>query len=265
MVLAATIVAEATGLAMVAVPVMAAANTFHATMTITAGGDRTTSNGVSGTARVRFSEQHASPGSCTTRADGTCSVTVPTGDHRVTQVSAPAGWFLSPELGISPDSHTTPVSARDYSSVIVSVPSSGTDVPASTSGTTTNPAARSGVWAVSRDNPGLPANCGLNVALLSDLSSSVRGHLRQLQDAAIGFVNALDGTPSSVALYTFGTHAPVNSTNNSNFPLTPLTTAANVSALTSKVRGYTIASNPAQYTNWDAGLWQIASGQGPPG
>ena len=111
----------------------------------------------------------------------------------------------------------------------------------------------------------IPPHCGLNVALLFDLSFSVQGHLRQVQDAGIGYVNALAGTPSSVALYTMGTHAPVNSTNNSNFPLTPVTTSANIAALTNKIRGYTVLTNPAQYTNLDQGLWQIASAEGPPG
>ena len=97
---------------------------------------------------------------------------------------------------------------------------------------------------MSRDNPVAPARCGLNVALLFDLSSSVDGNLRDLQNAGVGYVNTLAGTPSSVALYTMGTHAPVNSTNNSNFPLTPLTTTANVTALTNKIRGYNITNSP---------------------
>lgn len=156
------------------------------------------------------------------RGNGRCTLTVPPGDHRVTQVGAPAGWYLSPQLGISPNSYSTSVVARDYSSLNVDVHQSGTNVPASSSGTTTNPYARSGIWAVSRNNPPVPPGCGLSVALLFDLSASVDGHLREFQDAGIGFINALRGTPSSVALYPIGTHAPVNLTNNSNFPLTPL-------------------------------------------
>ena len=103
------------------------------------------------------------------------------------------------------------------------------------------------------------------MALLFDLSFSVGDNLREVKQAGIGYVDALAGTPSSVALYTMGTHAPVNSTNNSNFPLTPVTTPQNVAALTDKINGYTIGNRPPQYTNWDQGLWQIASAEGPLG
>jgi hypothetical protein len=266
-VLVAAVVAVVTGLGLAVVPALAltplTGGAEHVTMT--AGGDRTTSNAVAGTAGVAFREQHASPSKCTTSGNGKCTLSLYSGSHLFTQESAPNGWYLSRQLGISPNSYTTSVVARDYSSLNVNVPHSDIRVPSSTSGTTTNPNARSGVWAVSRNDPPLPPGCGLKVALLFDLSASVDGSLRELQNAGIGFVNALRGTPSSVALYTMGTRAPVNLTNNSNDPLTPLTTAANVNALTSKINGYTIASHPAQYTNWDAGLWQIASASGPIG
>ena len=266
-VLAVAVVTEVAGLGLAVLPAAAATRPGgDPDITITAGGDRTTGNSVSGTAGVRFTVPNANPNSCMTGANGTCAVGSPSGANRtVTQAGAPAGWFLSTQLGASPNSFTSAVVARDYSSVSTNVPPSGIDVPPSSSGTTTNPTARSGVWAVSRDNPVTPPHCGLNVALLFDLSFSVGGNLRQVQDAGIGYVNALAGTPSSVALYTLGTRAPVNSTNNSNFPLTPVTTAANVTALTNKIRGYTILNNPAQYTNWDAGMWQIASANGPLG
>ena len=266
---AAAVVAEAAGLGFAVLPALAVTPHHggggNPQITLTAGGDRATSNSVSGLGGVRFREQHASPPDCTTGSNGKCTLTVFAGDHLVHQESAPSGWYLSPQLGISPNSNSTSVVVKDYSSLTVHVPPPGVAVPPSTSGTTTNPYARSGGWAVSRNNPPLPPHCGLNVALLFDLSASVDGHLRELQDAGIGFVNSLQGTPTSVALYTMGTHAPVNLTNNSNFPLTPLTTQSNVSVLTSKIRGYTIVSNPAQYTNWDAGLWQIANASGQPG
>jgi len=267
LVLAVAVVTEVAGLGLAVLPALAAPSPpGDPVMTFTGGGDRTSDNAVAGTAGVQFREIHATPSTCTTQADGTCTLSPAFGGtHHPSQVGAPAGWFLSPQLGISPNSFTSDVTARDYSSVTAEVPLSGTDVPSSTSGSTTNPTARSGVWAVSRDNPAVPGNCGLNVALLFDLSFSVDGNLRDLQNAGVGFVNSLQGTPSSVALYTMGTHAPVNSTNNSNFPLTPLTTTANVDAVNSKIRGYTIMNNPAQYTNWDEGMWQIANAEGPPG
>ncbi len=270
LVLAVAVVTEVAGLGLAVLPALAAPapppGGGNPDITITAGGDRTSDNAVSGTAGVRFSVPNASPNDCTTASNGTCTVSSAAGSRRtITQESAPAGWFTSPELAISPNSSTSNVAPRDYSALTTNVPQSGVDVPASTSGTTTSPTARSGVWAVSRQEPVIPPHCGLNAALLFDLSFSVQGHLRQVQDAGIGYVNALAGTPSSVALFTMGTHAPVNSTNNSNFPLTPVTTSANVAALTNKIRHYTVLTNPAQYTNLDQGLWQIASAEGPPG
>jgi hypothetical protein len=266
-VLAVAVVAEVAGLGLAALPAVALTPVpNHAQqVTIVAGGDRTTSNAISGTAGVVFREQHANPSTCTTGGNGRCTLSVYPGDHRVTQETAPSGWYLSRELGISPNSYTSSVVARDYSSLNINVSHSGITVPQSTSGSSSNPSARSGAWAVSRNDPPLPPGCGLKVALLFDLSASVDGQLRQLQNAGIDYINALRGTPSSVALYTMGTHAPVNLTNNSNYPLTPLTTPANVNALTSKINGYTITSHPAQYTNWDQGLWQIASASGPVG
>ena len=118
---------------------------------------------------------------------------------------------------------------------------------------------------MSRDDPALPPRCGLNVALLFDLSFSVDGNLREVQNAGIGYVNALAGTPSSVALYTMGTHAPVNSTNNSNFPLTPVTTSANVDRADQQDQGLHHREPPPQYTNWERACGRSLAPKAPQG
>lgn len=61
------------------------------------------------------------------------------------------------------------------------------------------------------DNPDLPERCGLNVALVFDLSNSVgeRG-LQGTKDAGKAFINSLYGTPTNIGIYSFGTYAPVN-------------------------------------------------------
>ena len=75
---------------------------------------------------------------------------------------------------------------------------------------TTNNEASGGIWQNSLNNPTFPAKCGINVAIVLDLSNSVT-------DAAAGpaegarptaFVNALTGTPSQVGTFTFATSAP---------------------------------------------------------
>jgi hypothetical protein len=84
---AAVVVAEVAGLGLAVLP--AVAQTRHhggesSVITVTGGGDRATSDSVSGLAGVRFSEQHANPSTCTTGGNGRCTLTVPAGDHRVT-------------------------------------------------------------------------------------------------------------------------------------------------------------------------------------
>jgi hypothetical protein len=249
-------------------PASAAPRAADPDITITAGGDRITSTSVRGTAGVDFSVSGTvTSNGCPTGTDGRCVVSVPTTASRtVTQTSAPAGWFLNPTLGISPNSTTSAVTPTAYSSLTTgTIPQTGVSVPPSTSGTTAGPTARSGVWALSRDNPPLPSRCGLNVALVFDLSFSIGSNLGTLQAAGRSFVTALNGTPSSVSLWTFGTLAPVNETNNSNFPLTPMTAPTALSDLETHINRFTILSSPAQYTNWDAGLWQVASADAPPG
>ena len=122
---------------------------------------------------------------------------------------------------------------------------------------------RGGAWA-SRNDPPAPAVCGLRVALLFDLSSSITtpvNHLAAYKAAGVGFVNALRGTPASVGVYTFATSAPAANTSgvdNANLPLTPVSTDAGVDAVNAKINGLGVPSG--SHANWDAGLWQIASG-----
>jgi hypothetical protein len=118
---------------------------------------------------------------------------------------------------------------------------------------------RGSLWAASRDNPPLPDKCGLNVALLFDLSGSIGSNITQLRAAGKSFVTALTGTPSSVAVYTFATHAPASKPANSNLPLTSVATVTSANTVTAKINGLTGESGSEAGTNWDQGIWQIAS------
>ena len=68
--------------------------------------------------------------------------------------------------------------------------------------------ASGGVWQESRANPSPPSSCGLDVALLLDLSGSVGSAVTNLKAAADTFVNALVGTPSRASLFSFCTVSP---------------------------------------------------------
>ena len=92
LVLAVAVMTEVAGLGLTVLPALAAPPPpSHPAITITAGGDRTSSNAVSGTAGVRFSVPNASPDACTTAANGTCTVTSASGSRRtITQEKARA-------------------------------------------------------------------------------------------------------------------------------------------------------------------------------
>jgi hypothetical protein len=68
-------------------------------------------------------------------------------------------------------------------------------------------------------------------------------------------VESLNGTPSSIAIYTFGTTAPAPGANNANLAPVPVASQAGVNTLISKINGLTVP--PSSGTNWDAGFWQI--------
>jgi hypothetical protein len=243
-------------------------------ITVTAGGDRAGATSVAGLAGERFDFYAGRQGTlpsgsptatCVTSASGECSVSVPTQSggsgantlgYWVMQASVPAGWFASDVLDVGKGGAETPT---DYKDLFVANVRSDINVPFADTGNGTTPTARGSLWAASRDNPPLPDKCGLNVALLFDVSGSIGSNITQLRAAGKSFVTALTGTPSSVAVYTFATHAPASKPANSNLPLTSVATTASANTVTSKINGLTVESGNEAGTNWDQGLWQIAS------
>jgi len=112
--------------------------------------------------------------------------------------------------------------------------------------------------ALERINPTLPKDCGnngLNVAIDVDLSGSMYPDgLPALKTDAKAYVDALTGTNSSIALYTFATDAPAAGPGNVNRPLTSVQTAAGAA----QVKGWIDGWDTDVFTNWDAGLFQVA-------
>ncbi|HEY1180477.1 MAG TPA: hypothetical protein VGF17_30340, partial [Phytomonospora sp.] len=109
--------------------------------------------------------------------------------------------------------------------------------------------ARGSVMADIRDNPSLPDRCGLKIALLMDVSGSIAPFLDTVKDAADGFVDALTGTPSSIALYSFSTTAA------QNLGATSVSDASGADTVKDAIDGLSAGGG----TNWDAGLFQIAA------
>lgn len=112
--------------------------------------------------------------------------------------------------------------------------------------------ASGGIWQNSYDNPKVPAVCGLSTAILVDLSSSVAvgTYLADLKNASKAIIDALAGTPSNVALYSFGTSASLRQAS--------LATSSEDNVKTLKKAVDDLAIVGSQYTNWDAGLYQMA-------
>ena len=231
------------------------------TITIRVGGVRTAENGppgppaATGLAGVTFraSSTGFTPVTCVSTAAGLCTLNVAADKtYTISHVDTPAGWFANPNLGAGSGSA---VVSRTYDSLIVTVGKANVIIPAAAANSDTSPTARSGTWALSTDDPPLPAACGLRIALLIDLSGSISPNLTTYKAAARAFVESLAGTPSSIAIYTFGTAAPAPGANNATLAPVSVATKAGVSKLVSKINGLTVPASSG--TNWDAGFWQI--------
>ncbi|SFR86024.1 hypothetical protein SAMN05428970_3250 [Agromyces sp. CF514] len=181
----------------------------------------------------------------------------------VRQVGTPTGYFANPLIRTGDadggNSQQTPYSFR-IGNAANSYQLRGNTTYNSTSqfmvGTgNTNRSASGGTWQNSRDNIALPQQCGLDVALVMDLSGSVSPSIVQARAAGVSLVQALEGTPSRVGLFTFGPTAPQAGANNINRPITAVSTPAGVSTVSGWINGLTATGS----TNWDRGIYQVAS------
>jgi uncharacterized repeat protein (TIGR01451 family) len=251
------------GLAGPAAAASAASPRSDPTITIRVGGIRTAENGppgpptATGLAGVTFRVTPASAGfadTCVSTAAGLCALQVTANrTYTITQVGTPGGWFANPKLDAGSGQQVT---ARTYDALSVAVGSRNVTVPGAAPNSDTSATARGGTWALSRDDPTLPNGCGLRIALLMDLSGSITTALLPTYKAAArAFVESLEGTPSSIAIYTFGTTGPAPGANNATLPPVSVANASGVRTLVAKINGLTVPASSG--TNWDAGLWQI--------
>ncbi|MFD7891374.1 hypothetical protein ACFV3O_23625 [Streptomyces albidoflavus] len=244
-------------------------------VTVRTGGDRTADAEVGPLAGVTlglFADEGATDpvdpdwGVCVSDADGDCSFTVPgTGPggpnegavYTVRQIAAPSGWYTNPELRTGPGSGSGSLSpayafptpelegGQTYSST--------SDFMYSTEYRESPFTASTGIWQQSRNNPPLNGACGIDVALVLDLSASVGSALPQLKDAADQFTDALAGTPSRLSLFSFDRNSPSTGTENHPEP-TSVSTQAGADAFKSLYADWDLGSG----TNWDQGLYAVA-------
>ncbi|MCZ7530336.1 MAG: prealbumin-like fold domain-containing protein [Acidimicrobiia bacterium] len=146
----------------------------------------------------------AIPGaSCTTNASGVCTIAgLTSGTRYVREVTAPANYQRIDTLTTSDD---------------------GSQIYGQQFSLGTNTSANTRDFANRRTNPAFPEKCGIKIALVMDLSNSISDtELTEMKTSASAFVDALEGTPSSVAGFTFATDAPASG--NANLGLTSVAT-----------------------------------------
>ncbi|MEE6274420.1 vWA domain-containing protein [Georgenia sp. MJ206] len=194
-------------------------------------------------------------GTCTTDGAGLCGVIVDlpsassAGNHfYAVETGAPSGWTAPAHWGSD---------SEPYRFATGKVTTNG-----STGSRTVTLPATDRHWADARVNPGFPPTCGIDVAVVVDLSNSVADDARllaQYKAAGVAFVDALSGTASQIAVYTFAGTAPATGPANSPLPSTSVSSAAGAAAVTGKINSLTdTLVHDDGGTNWDRGLHQVA-------
>lgn len=116
-------------------------------------------------------------------------------------------------------------------------------------------------------NPQIPMSCGLRIAVVADLSTSLShadnaNGFDESKKATKAFIDALAGTPAELGIYNFASSAPANgagSTVGNNPPYISMQTEAGVNQAKQIVENW--AYNPGNSgTNWQAGLQQVKAG-----
>lgn len=248
----------------------------QAKLTLRKGGTRNTNGTVAPLAGATFSFWKVDSSTqltngdevatCTTDSSGACGVFVPieggsswwnskNNYFYAKEDSAPTGWSIAETWGDSSNSfrqNTGAISSDAAASSRIKT------LPSDTARTIPNVL----------NNPAAPKKCGINMAVVYDLSNSVTASselMTSYKAAGVKFVNALSGTPSSIALHTFATGAPAknstNKTNNTTLPLTSVALASGSTTVKNKINGYgATAADGDGGTNWDAGLAQVGTG-----
>ena len=116
-------------------------------------------------------------------------------------------------------------------------------------------------------NPQIPMSCGLRIAVVADLSTSLRyadnaNGFDESKKAANAFIDALAGTPAELGIYNFASTAPADNagtTAGNNPPYISMQTTAGVNQAKRVVDNWAYNPNNSA-TNWQAGLQQVKAG-----
>lgn len=198
---------------------------------------------------------------CVSDVSGDCSFVVPTSGQGsqqgtrpwVVQAGVPTGYYSNPVLRVGGSSGAG--STLSYVFRLRAALQSGTTYSSLNSAqlmasTSDDVDASGGWWQQSRTNPTLSAQCGLDVALILDLSGSVGTDLPNLKAAADTFVNSLVGTPSRMSLFSFSWESPASGATQNYPTLVPLSTTAQANTFKQRYSGWSSDGG----TNWDRGL-----------
>ncbi|TXK06297.1 VWA domain-containing protein [Microbacterium mitrae] len=193
-------------------------------------------------------------------ADGACTFTVPEANTTyagqqfwIVQKTAPAGWRINATIATGGSGATQTTYAARTAPISTTPQDSRVDFMIGTGGT--NVYASGGTFVMSRTNVAASQACGVDVAILFDLSGSLSGQLADIKDAGDAMVTALEGTNSTIGVYTFANSAPASA--GANFPQTQVSTADGADDVRDHINTFT---TPNGATNWDRGLSQIPGG-----
>ena len=205
---------------------------------------------------------------CTTTNSGICDINVPavsggkgtSAEHGywIVEGASPAGYSRIEKIGTG--AHDGPKAATTYnfftgnvaSGANVKVTADTTSYTNGTKGDATATAEEDGVVNVA-NNPGFPEACGMNVAVVFDISNSIHAaDMTKMKNAANAFVGdeGLANTPSSVSIFAF------NTTAGQLLGSTPILEAPGQTVVQD-----TIAALPADgsgFTNWDDAFRKVA-------
>lgn len=207
-------------------------------------------------------------GTCTTDESGKCGVIVDLPKSKnnyffAAEISTPSGWSNGVTWGSDDDlirynTGALQQAGKNKAGPVSNLPGTGR------------------TWPNILENPDAPQKCGIKMAVVYDLSNSVARPAKDKETnptlmskyraAGVKFVEALTGTPSSIAVHTFASTAPAQnssekSSNNASMSLTSVAQANDAQLVKNKINGLGAVSDPQTGgTNWDRGLSQVGEG-----
>lgn len=111
-----------------------------------------------------------------------------------------------------------------------------------------------------RDNPAMPERCGLNVALVVDLSGSMGSQgLKTIKGVVNSVASRLQGTDTNLGLFNFAENSPAKRNGSNLSSPVSVSTQSGQAAIKKWVDGLAIPTErEGQATNWQEALYRVA-------